>query len=67
MRMTAHVEATPSEENPELAVEPADPASPREVVNPGDPGPTVLVPPEHDDPRKNPDIPPQKGDPTPGV
>ncbi len=45
---------------------PSDPTSPREVENPGDPGPTVLVPPAQQDPRKNPKIPPQ-GNPPPGV
>ena len=54
------------EKSPELPVKPADPASPREVENPGDPGPTVLVPPAQDDPRENPKIPPQ-GNPPPGV
>ena len=54
------------EKGPELPVKPADPTSPREVENPGDPGPPVLVPPAQDDPRKNPKIPPQ-GNPPPGV
>ena len=52
--------------SPDLPVKPDDPTSPREVENPGDPGPTVLVPPEQTDPRDNPAIPPQ-GNPPPGV
>jgi len=54
------------EKGPELPVKPADPTSPREVENPGDPGPPVLVPPEQEDPRRNPKIPPQ-GNPPPAV
>ena len=45
----------------------SDPSSPREVVNPGDPGPTVLVPPAHDDPRVDPKLPPDVEKPAPGV
>jgi hypothetical protein len=53
-------------DNSQLPVKPADPTSPREVENPGDPGPTVLVPPSQDDPRKNPKLPPT-GNPAPGI
>jgi hypothetical protein len=34
-----------------------DPSSPREIENPGDPGPPVLVPPEQSDPRDVPAAP----------
>jgi hypothetical protein len=47
---------------PELPVRPgtsSDPELPREILNPGDPGPTVLVPPNTRDPRKNPKLPKQ--------
>ncbi len=46
--------------------EKASPEEAHEVVNPGDPGPTVLVPPATDDPRTEPRIPP-KDDIPPGV
>lgn len=45
---------------PSLPVRPGtsdDPSSPRELENPGDPGPTVLVPPAQDDPRDVPAAP----------
>lgn len=40
-----------------------------EVVNPGDPGPTVLVPDQKGDPRENPKLPPDVTEkkPAPGV
>lgn len=42
-----------NEKKPELPTHPDDASSPREVENPGDPGPPVLVPPE---PPKLPDM-----------
>jgi hypothetical protein len=53
------------EDKPELPERPRDPESPREV-NPGDPGPPVLVPAEHEDPRRDPRLPGEVV-PTPGV
>jgi hypothetical protein len=35
-------------------------------VNPGDPGPTVLVPPDKDDPRVDPKL-PERDNPEPGI
>lgn len=43
-----------------------DPDGPREIENPGDPGPTVLVPPDESDPRRNPRL-PEEDIPPPGV
>lgn len=53
---------------PDLPTRPehAAPDEAHEVENPGDPGPTVLVPPSTDDPRKDPRL-PQGGDVPPGV
>lgn len=54
------------EDVPSLPVRPSDdPSSPREVENPGDPGPNVLVPPAQSDPRDVPEAPGEK--PPPGV
>lgn len=52
---------------PSLPVRPGttdDPASVREIESPGDPGPTVLVPPEQADPR---DVVPGEDKPMPGI
>lgn len=46
---------------------PDDPDGPREIQNPGDPGPTVLVPAKRDDPRNDPKIDPRMPKPAPGV
>lgn len=61
--------ATPKEELPERPGTSTDPSGPREIENPGDPGPTVLVPGEdaEEDPRQSPKIPPQKTPPEPGI
>jgi hypothetical protein len=56
----------PKEELPIRKGTTDDPASPREVVSPGDPGPSVLVPPEQADPRCDPKLPPDVKKPTPG-
>ena len=64
---TSHCMPTPKEELPTRKGTTDDPSSPREIVNPGDPGPTVLVPPEKDDPRTDPKLPPTVEKPTPGV
>jgi hypothetical protein len=58
----------PREPEAELPTRPekASPDDPHEVENPGDPGPTVLVPPAREDPRKDPRI-PDAGDVPPGV
>jgi hypothetical protein len=58
---------TPKEELPTRKGTTEDPSSPREIVNPGDPGPTVLVPPAKGDPRCDPNLPPSVEKPTPGV
>jgi len=39
----------------------------REDLNPGDPGPPVLVPPKTADPRMDPKLPPDVKKPSPGV
>lgn len=61
--------------NPEKKDEPSlpvrrgtteDPSSPREIENPGDPGPPVLVPPAQGDPRDVPGV-PGAGKPPAGV
>ena len=62
-----NVMANPKEELPTREGTPSDPSSPREIVNPGDPGPTVLVPPQKADPRMDPKLPPDVKKPAPGV
>lgn len=48
----------PKEELPVREGTSSDPSNPREIENPGDPGPTVLVPPDDkDDPRVDPKTP----------
>ncbi len=54
---------------PELPVRPgtsSDPDDAREIESPGDPGPTVLVPPPEEDPRSTPKL-PESEPPPPGV
>lgn len=46
---------------------PEDPSPPNEIVNPGDPGPNILVPPAQSDPRMDPKLPPDVKKPAPGV
>lgn len=46
---------------------PKDPSPPNEIVNPGDPGPNILVPPAKSDPRMDPKLPPDVKKPAPGV
>lgn len=60
--------AKPKEELPTRPGTPSDPSSPREIESPGDPGPTVLVPPEKkdDDPRLDPRA-PVETPPEPGI
>lgn len=59
----------PRRDPPALPTRPenADEDEGHEVENPGDPGPTVLVPPATDDPREDPKLPPQRNDVPPGV
>lgn len=66
-RATPIVMANPKEELPTRKGTTEDPSSPREIENPGDPGPTVLVPPETDDPRCDPKLPPDVKKPSPGA
>ena len=54
-------------EKEELHEQVEDPTSPREVENPGDPGPNILVPPAKSDPRLDPKLPPDVKKPAPGV
>lgn len=58
--------AKPKEELPVRPGTATDPESAREIENPGDPGPTVLVPPDEKDTRQDPKLPPTKT-PQPGV
>lgn len=61
--------ADPKEELPTRPGTSSDPSDPREIENPGDPGPPVLVPGEgyQEDPREPAKIPPLKTPPGPGV
>lgn len=46
---------------------PDDPDGPREIQNPGDPGPPVIIPPDREDERADPKIPATVPEPKPGV
>jgi hypothetical protein len=60
MRAVLSIMPTEKEELPKQ-----DP--PNEIVNPGDPGPNILVPEKTGDPRVDPKLPPDVKKPAPGV
>lgn len=60
---------SPQKPDDELPTRPgtsSDPDDAREIESPGDPGPTVLVPPDRDDARRDPRI-PEEPEPEPGI